>query len=320
MTIAVVTFCGVTLLILCIYWLLVLRPESAEQAALKRRVKGRVVSRQERLSISADYKPLSEIPALAAALGRSRSLTRVPQDLIDKSGVRLTVGAFYLLSAFLAAAAFTALRFLGSPGVVSLLVGGAAACIPYLYLRYKVDKRMSRFEELFPEALGLIVRALRAGHAFTTGLGMAAEEMDDPVGPEFRILYDQQNFGMPLEDALRQMAERVPLIDVKFFVTAVLTQRQAGGNLAEVLENLIAVVRDRFKVKRQVRTVTAHARISGLVLMLLPPTCAVLLLIIAPAHMRLLWTDSIGLRMLTLGIVLQVVGVVAIRRIIRIEY
>jgi tight adherence protein B len=204
--------------------------------------------------------------------------------------------------------------------LVAVLFAGAAASVPFLFVQFKANKRTDRFEELFPEALGLIVRAMRAGHAFTTGLAMAAEEMEDPVGSEFRQLYEQQNFGMPLKDAFRDFAQRVPLIDVKFFVTAVLTQRQAGGNLAEVLENLITVVRDRFKVKRQIRVVTAHARITGLVLMVLPVATAVMMLVLVPEHMKLLWTDPSGIRMLYAGIALQVIGVIAIRKIMRIDY
>ena len=137
-------------------------------------------------------------------------------------------------------------------------------------------------------------RALRAGHAFTTGLAMVAEEMPEPVGTEFRLLYDQQNFGMPMPDALKALGERVPVLDARFFVTAVLTQREAGGNLAEVLDNLAAVIRERFKVKRQVRVVSAHGRITGWVLAMLPPALGVALTLLSPEHMSLLWTDPTG--------------------------
>ena len=320
MLIVILTFCVTAALVFGAYWAFVLRAERAEDTTVRRRLRAGVHRSGAVVSVSSDDKLLSGIPALNAALGRSKNLSARAQALIDRSGLRLTVGTLFLGAACIGgvAAEITILLRLGL--VAAALTGAVAAIAPFLFVRYKANKRTERFEELFPEALGLIVRALRAGHAFTTGLAMAAEEMSDPVGPEFKKLYDQQNFGMPLEEALRDFAERVNLIDVKFFVTAVLTQRQAGGNLAEVLENLISVVRDRFKVKRQVRVVTAHARITGTVLMVLPPVTALLMLFIAPAHMKVLWTDPMGLRMLWMGIILQVIGMIAIRRIVRIDY
>jgi tight adherence protein B len=193
------------------------------------------------------------------------------------------------------------------------------ASAPFLFLRYKALKRQRAFEEQFPEALDLIGRALRAGHAFNTGLGMVAEEIPEPVGGEFRLIHDRQNYGMPLADALKDFGARVPLLDARFFVTAVLTQRESGGNLAEVLDNLANLIRERFKVKRQVRTVSAHGRITGWVLSFLAPTLAAVLVIIAPAHMGLMLKDPLGVRMIIGAMVLQIIGVIAIRRIINIE-
>ena len=146
--------------------------------------------------------------------------------------------------------------------------------VPFIFVRHKKNQRLKKFEEQFPEAIDLIARALRAGHAFTTGLAMAAEEIPAPVGEEFKLLYDRQNFGMPLPDAMKAFAARIPLIDARFFVTAVLTQRETGGNLGEVLDNLASVIRERFKVKRQVRVLTAHGRITGWILAALPPALA----------------------------------------------
>ena len=159
------------------------------------------------------------------------------------------------------------------------------AFVPFLVVRFKATKRMRKFEEQFPEAIDLIARALRAGHAFTTGLALVAEEAPQPVAGEFRLLYDQQNFGMPLPDALKAFAERIPLLDARFFVTAVLTQRESGGNLAEILGNLANVIRERFKVKRQVRVISAHGRITGWVLSGLPPSlAAAFMIIVAEPH------------------------------------
>ena len=149
---------------------------------------------------------------------------------------------------------------------------------------------------------------------------MVADEIPDPVGREFRQLFEQQNYGMSLPDALRAFAKRIPIMDARFFVTALLTQREMGGNLSEVLDNLAMVIRERFKVKRQVRVVSAHGRITGVVLGLLPPAVAVVLYFIAPADMRLLVQDPLGIQMVIASVVLQLVGVVTIKRIMNVEY
>jgi tight adherence protein B len=178
---------------------------------------------------------------------------------------------------------------------------------------------MLKFEEHFPEAIDLLGRALRAGHALTTGLGMVAEELPPPVGEEFRLLYDQQNYGLPLPDALRNFAARIPILDARFFVTAVLTQREAGGNLSEVLDNLAAIIRDRFRVKRQVRVISAHGRITGWVLGLLPPSLAAGFIVLTPDTYRRFYNDPLGIQMIVVALLLQVVGVIIIRRIVDIE-
>jgi tight adherence protein B len=178
---------------------------------------------------------------------------------------------------------------------------------------------MRRFEEQFPEALDLLSRAIRAGHAFTTSVGMVADEAPDPIGPEFKKTFDEQNFGMPLKDALGNMGQRVPLIDVHFFVTAVLIQRETGGNLAEILDNLSHVVRERFKILRQVRVYTAHGRLTGYVLLALPATLAVALAFINPEHMDLLFKERMGQMMLLGAVVMQMIGYFWIRQVVKIE-
>jgi tight adherence protein B len=178
---------------------------------------------------------------------------------------------------------------------------------------------MAKFEEQFPEGLDLMSRAIRAGHAFTTAMSMVADESPDPVGQEFRKSFDEQNFGLPLKDALNNLAERVPLLDVRFFVTAVLIQRETGGNLSEILDNLAHVVRERFKILRQVRVYTAHGRMTGYVLMALPAALGVVLSFINPEHMNLLFREPMGQMMLTGAVVMQVVGYVWIRRVVKIE-
>ncbi len=148
----------------------------------------------------------------------------------------------------------------------------------------------------------------------------AAEEIPAPVGEEFKRLYDQQNFGMSLPDALHGFAARIPLIDARFFATAVLTQRETGGNLGEVLDNLAAVIRERFRVKRQVRVLTAHGRITGWILAGFPPALAAAMFVIAPAHMTLLITDPLGVQMIVGALTLQIIGTLIIRKLVNIPY
>jgi tight adherence protein B len=202
----------------------------------------------------------------------------------------------------------------------ALLGAAIGGMLPYLYVKRARNKRLLKFEEQFPEAIDLVARALRAGHSLPTGLNMVADELAAPVGAEFRTLYDEQNFGLTLPDALRNFARRIPVLDARFFVTAVLTQREAGGNLAEVLDNLAEVIRARFKVKRQVRVISAHGRITGWVLSGLPPSVALASFILSPVHMQTLLGDPLGVNMIMGAAVLQVIGTLVIRKIVDIEY
>ena len=241
------------------------------------------------------------------------------ERLIEQAGLTTTPGRIVVLSVSLGVigglAAFVFVRYPFAPFVAAAL----AASLPFLFLLRRRSTRMRAFEEQFPDALDLVSRALRAGHAFQTAVGMAADEMAAPVGPEFKILFDQQNFGMPLRDAMNLLAERVPLVDVKFFVTAVAIQRESGGNLAEILDNPAHVVRERFKIHRQVRVHTAHGRITGFVLLALPPFLAVALSMINAEHMKPLFQERVGHTLLAATIVMQIVGFFWIRRVIKIE-
>jgi tight adherence protein B len=202
---------------------------------------------------------------------------------------------------------------------VPIIAGAVAAVVPIMFLLHRRTVRMRKFEEQFPEALDLLSRALRAGHALQTALGMVAEELRDPVGPEFKKTFEQQNFGLPLRDALHQMTERVPILDVRFFVTAVLIQRETGGNLSEILDNLAHVVRERFKIRRQVRVHTAHGRFTAFVLLSLPAALAIALSVINPEQMHPLFYERMGQMLLLAAMLLQTIGFVWIRQVIKIE-
>jgi tight adherence protein B len=223
-----------------------------------------------------------------------------------------------LFSAVLALGAFIVVSKIYNP-LVGLAATAAAGFAPFGVLLVKRSRRLQAFEKAFPEAIDLLGRAVRAGHAFTTGLEMIAQEMPEPLAGEFRITYEEQNFGLPLRDALLNLTERVPLVDVRFFVTALLIQKETGGNLAEILDKLAAVVRDRFRIKGEVRTKTAQGRLTAAILIALPPAMLLLLRTINPEYIRLLFEDPWGPYMLGAAALLQIIGAVVLWRIVQIE-
>jgi len=258
------------------------------------------------------------LPSLDRVVAKMRAGTWLA-ELIEQSGTRTTPSAVVVMMiATGTASIFAASMFIRLPFAPAFagLVGGS---MPLMFILHKRNARKKRFEEQFPEALDLLSRAIRAGHAFQTAMGMVGDELEDPVGPEFKKTFDQQNFGLPLRDSLNQLSERMPLLDVRFFVTAVLIQRDTGGNLAEILDNLAHVVRERFKIRRQVRVHTAHGRFTGYVLLALPAALCVALSIINPDHMDLLFHERMGQMMLMGAVVMQTVGFLWIRHVIKIE-
>jgi len=313
------TFILVLSIVLGAYWAFVLRPEQVSERAVRARLK---VQRTQNLrdTIVKARERMSGIGSLDATLARTGNALEPLSDVLARSGLKITLGTFILASIFAALAAMAVVSRFVPSGAAMLGAGLLAAFLPYAFVKRVAAKRLAVFEEQFPEAVDLIARALRAGHALPTALQMVSDEIPAPVGTEFRLLFDQQNFGMSLPEALKAFGARIPLIDARFFVTAVLTQREMGGNLSEVLDKLSAVIRDRFKVKRQVRAVSAHGRITGAVLMALPPATAGVLFFISPTHIRLLVDDPMGVQMVVAGVTLQVIGIFWIRRILQVEY
>ena len=262
--------------------------------------------------------PEGPLPALDRVIGgttRGSSLGR----WIEQAGVKASISGIILIALGLAVVlGFLAAAFSGS--LWGWPIGGAIGfALPFVVLNVKRKRRLRVFEEQFPEGLDLISRALKAGHAFATGLKMVADEMPEPVGPEFRKTFDEQNFGLPMKDALENLTLRIPLLDVRFFATAVLIQRETGGNLSEILENLAHVVRERFKILRQVRVYTAHGRFTGYVLLALPAVLCIALSFINPDHMNLLFRHHMGQMLLIAALVLQMIGYIWIRQVIKIE-
>lgn len=272
---------------------------------------------EEELALLRDEQ-LSEIPALDTLLRRSTRVSDL-QKMLAQADISLRVSNFLGISALTGVAA-TIIAYVLSKRVevawIALLVGFV---LPYSYASVRRNKRFEKFEELFPEAIDTLARAVRAGHAFTTALEMITAEVSEPVAGEFRQLYEEQKFGMPVRDALLNLTDRMPLVDVKFFVTAVMLQRETGGNLAEILDNLSYVIRERFKIQRQVRVYTAQGRLTMALLMGMPPIIVTAMLLLNPSFIHPLFSDPIGHFLLVAGITLQTIGYFVIRKIIRIQ-
>jgi tight adherence protein B len=261
---------------------------------------------------------LSRIPAFDTFLRRSEQVSLL-QKVLAQGSLDVRAGNFLMLC--VASALVLALvAFIAGGSLLFAWVGLVLGFfLPYAYATHMRKKRFQKFEEKFPEAIDTLARAVRAGHAFTTALEMIANEVSEPVAGEFRQLYEEQKFGLPVRDALLNLADRIPLVDVKFFITAVMLQRETGGNLAEILDNLSYVIRERFKILRQVRVHTAQGRLTMVLLMALPPTIVVIMQILNPGFIRPLFADPIGHALIVGGITLQTLGYFVIRRIIRIQ-
>jgi tight adherence protein B len=261
---------------------------------------------------------LSEIPALNRMLAGSNRIGHL-QKKLNQAQMQTRAGKFLLVSASIGVVAMLITQMVMHSSLLGLLAAALGAAMPYGYVHWRISRRFRKFEAQFPEAIDLLARAIRAGHAFSTALEMIGNELAEPVSGEFRALFEEQKFGLPLRDALLNLADRVPLVDVKFFVTAVTLQRETGGNLAEILDKLSHIVRERFKILRQVSVYTAQGRLTMMILMALPPGLVVLLIFVNPEFIEPLFKDPIGHLMVGFGLVMQTIGFFMIRKIIHIR-
>ena len=261
---------------------------------------------------------LSEIPMLNRILQRLPPVVRL-QTLLAQAGMTTPVGTLLLMCLSLALFALLVGLLISMPGLLALLMTAGAGSVPLAVVLAKRERRFARFEEMFPDAIDLLARAVRAGHAFTTGFELIANETPDPVASEFRIAYEQQNLGMPLREALENLVARVPIPDVRFFVSALQIQRESGGNLAEILDKLSYVVRERFKILRQVKVFTAEARMSLYILTAVPPITALLMYLVNREYILTLFQTPMGQKMLATAVLLQVSGFFVMRQITRLK-
>jgi len=261
---------------------------------------------------------LSEIPTLNRLLARSGRISKLQRKL-SQAEVSMRPGKFLLLSACFAATAGLLGILITRELLFALISAVAGGFLLHIYVSFKRMRRFRRFEKMFPEAIDLLARAVRAGHAFTTALELIGNELAEPLSGEFRKTFEEQKFGMPVRDALINLAERVPTVDVKLFVTAICMQRETGGNLAEIMDKLSYIIRERFKILRQVQVFTAQGRLTMIILMSLPPFLLVVMQFVNPGFIQPLFHDPIGHMLIAAGIVMQTAGFFMIRKIIDIK-
>jgi tight adherence protein B len=241
------------------------------------------------------------------------------QNVVTQAGMTTKPGKLLLTCAVAGLSVYLAAILFYGQALAGLGLAFIGAIIPLLFIYIKRRRRLNSFEQRFPEALDLLGRAVRAGHAFTAGLEMVAKEAPEPIAGEFKTTFEEQNFGLPLRDALSNFATRVPLVDVQFFVTALMIQKDTGGNLAEILDELSRVIRERFRIHREVGIKTAQGRLTAIILILLPLGMLVTMRVMNPSYINVLFEDPLGLKMLAAAGLLQVVGAGILWKIVQIE-
>jgi tight adherence protein B len=248
-------------------------------------------------------------------------LKQSAETLLEVAGLKWgTVGLVHRsIAAFLAGFAAVTLMTGNSSPLLALAAGAALAASPLAYVRRCAERRLRAFEEQFPDCLEFISRSMRAGHAFSVALEMVQREFSDPLAVEFRRAFEEQNLGQALEVVLRKLSQRVPLMDVQFFVSAVLLQKRTGGNLAELLDKLAQIIRERFKLRARIRAVSAQGLMSGRILSSIPPGVAALMFVVNPQYARFFLDDPMGHKLLAVGVTLQVIGYLIIRKIVTFE-
>jgi tight adherence protein B len=295
------------------------RMNSASPTKLRKRV--RAIPMGDHQSEAPDIlrkKTFSSIPALNKILSRSPGVEALYR-LVQQANVKYPLSIFALLALVLALAGYSFSYAMTRNPATSFLVGGLLGGAPFYYLVIKKRNRMQKFVRQLPEGLDLIARGLRAGHAFSTGLKLASDNFGDPLGTEFEETLDEINFGVSVPDALKNLAKRVDCPDLKFFVVSVILQRETGGNLAEIIDSISRIIRERFKFNDKVRVLSAEAKFSAKVLVGLPLLILVALRFINPEYVNLLFEDPMGKKMLAVAAFMMFLGIVVMMRMVKIR-
>jgi len=319
MIIGIMVLAAVFLASLTIFLLLQARLDSQARATKKRleEVSDGNVTDPAVSSLLREEK-LSNIPLLNRVL-LEKSFGSHLKRLIAQAGAATNPGTVVLAMLSLGGMAYLLVQYITRSELFGVLALPIAGSLPYVFLRFKRARRVREFEELFPEALDMIVGSLKAGFTFELAMKMVAQEIPDPVGFEFGVLFEEQNLGVPLADALAELRERVPSDDLELLAVALLIHRRTGGNLAEIVEKTASTIRDRFRLKREIQTKTAHGRFSGFVLVILPLVMIGIILALNPDYFLVLLHETAGKYMLSAAVIMQAAGILIIRRIIDIK-
>jgi tight adherence protein B len=277
-----------------------------------------VAARGEELPDVLRKEMLSDMPVLNNLLATAPGIRNL-RLFLEQGAIQMQVGSFVLICLGLSALGLTMALIIGLPIYLAVVGAALGGGVPFMVASVMRQSRFDKFEEQFPEAMDLLGRAVRAGHAFTTGFELIGKEMPDPVGQEFRVAFQQQSLGLPLKDALGNLAVRVPLPDVRIFVSSLQIQRETGGNLGEILDTMSAIVRERFKLRRQIRIYTAEGRLSMYFLTAIPIVAFLGLWLLQPEYLAPMLTDRRGHIGLAVAVILQVIGYLVISRIIKIK-
>jgi tight adherence protein B len=300
--------------------------QSSEKKGVRTRLKALAVQAENEAAVDILKKDrLSDIPWLHSLLKKFSSMGKM-SFLVEQAGVQRKPGLYILLSltfafiGFLAGIPFHSAYFPLFPSFFIIIPCTVIpSLLPFLFLHYKRRKRLHKFEEQLPEALDLIARSLKAGHAFSSGLRLISEEMEDPVSVEFEKTVNEINFGISTQDALTNLTNRIPLDDLRFFVISVILQRETGGNLAEILENLARLIRERFKLNGHVRVLSSQARLSAYILVAVPFVLAFIIHLMNPKFYEALLDNPSGKYILAVGVVWMIVGIFVMKRMVTIR-
>jgi tight adherence protein B len=284
---------------------------------LRRRVETFASETSEETSII-KKNVLSDVPLFNKILSRTPGARRL-NEMLREANVSWSLGFFVLLTLVVALTAFLFTSLVTRSQVIATIVAGVSVGMAFLYVRMKRAKRVGKFNKQLPEALDLIARALRAGHAFTSGMRLVADEFEEPLGPEFAEAINEVNFGVSLPDALKNLARRIDSPELKYFVTSVVLQRETGGNLTEIIDGITRIIRERFKLQGKIRVLSAEGRFSAAVLTGLPFFCIVVLRLMNPDYLTVLWSEPEGRVLGGIALGMMFSGLIVMKKLINIK-
>ena len=292
---------------------------SGEKREVLRRLRGYPTTEYEREIIDIMRKNmLSEVPWLNRMLLNIRWTDQLSR-MIEQSGTESTLGVFVLLSIVFASGGFVIGFWVTSNALLCVIIAFFLGAFPFLYVYLKKKRRMEKFQRQLPDALDLIARALKAGHAFTGGLKMVGDELGEPVGTEFAKTLQEINFGSGIPEALKGLTQRVDCPDLRFFIISVIIQRETGGNLAEILGKISYLIRERFKLQSRVQVLASEGKLSAIILIAIPFVIALALSVLNPVYMQTLFVDPVGKALVAFALIMMVIGIVVMKRMIEIK-